>query len=62
MQMPKSFGGSDYFYYALTPDSMIWKNSTSRYQQTVVPQVIVDSGTTLNVFPFGKPTLCHYPL
>ncbi|KAK1760766.1 aspartic peptidase domain-containing protein [Echria macrotheca] len=51
-KMPKSFGGSDYLYYALTPDKMVWKNSTSKAEQTVLPQVIVDSGTTLNVFPY----------
>jgi len=50
--MAKSFGGSDYFYYALTPDSMVWENSTARVEQNTVPQLIVDSGTTLNVFPY----------
>ncbi|KAK3358999.1 aspartic peptidase domain-containing protein [Lasiosphaeria hispida] len=51
-KMPKSFGGSDYFYYALTPDSLVWNSSRSRVQQETLPQVIVDSGTTLNVFPY----------
>ncbi|KAK0720659.1 aspartic peptidase domain-containing protein [Lasiosphaeris hirsuta] len=53
-KMPKSFGGSDYFYYALTPDSLVWNSSRSRVQQETLPQVIVDSGTSLNVFPYGE--------
>lgn len=53
--MTKSFGGSDYLYYALTPDSMLWKNSSNQLEQkSGLPQVIIDSGTTLNVFPYGE--------
>jgi len=52
-QMPRSFGRSDYFYYALTPERMVWKNNHSAVTEDVVPQLIVDSGTTLNVFPYG---------
>jgi len=33
---------------------MVCENSTSRLEQDTLPQVIVDSGTTLNVFPFGE--------
>ncbi|KAK0651932.1 aspartic peptidase domain-containing protein [Cercophora newfieldiana] len=52
-KMAKSFGGSDYFYYALTPETIVWKNSTNQTEQkSRLPQVIVDSGTTLNVLPY----------
>lgn len=51
-KMPKPFGGSDYFYYAFTPSSLTWGNSTSHRSETSLPQAIVDSGTTLNVFPY----------
>jgi len=51
-KMPKPFGGSDYFYYAFTPSSITWGNFTSHRNETSLPQAIVDSGTTLNVFPY----------
>ncbi|KAK0626641.1 aspartic peptidase domain-containing protein [Immersiella caudata] len=50
-KMPKAFGGEDYFYYALTPEGMYWGSSSGMVEKKEgMPQVIVDSGTTLNVF------------
>jgi hypothetical protein len=55
-KMAKPFGGEDYFYYALTPEAMVWGNASGGRveRREGLPQLIVDSGTTLNVFPHGR--------
>ncbi|KAK0727983.1 aspartic peptidase domain-containing protein [Lasiosphaeria miniovina] len=50
-KMDKRFGGTDYFFYTMTPDRLVWNTSTQAKEWRAL-QVIVDSGTTLNLFPY----------
>ncbi|KAK3378147.1 aspartic peptidase domain-containing protein [Podospora didyma] len=51
-KMSKQFGGSDYFFYTMTAEQLLWKNRTQSGQQQPL-KVIVDSGTTLNLLPYN---------
>ncbi|KAI0491071.1 aspartic peptidase domain-containing protein [Xylaria cf. heliscus] len=44
-------GRTDYFYYAVKLDSMRWAGASKNQSVADPPSMIVDSGTTLNLFP-----------
>ncbi|KAI2641613.1 acid protease [Hypomontagnella submonticulosa] len=44
-------GRQDYFYYDIAVDSMSWNGSTINQTATNLPNHLVDSGTTINLFP-----------
>ncbi|KAI0546308.1 aspartic peptidase domain-containing protein, partial [Xylaria curta] len=44
-------GKTDYFYYDIKLDSMHWVSETKNQSVTNPPNMIVDSGTTINLFP-----------
>ncbi|OTB07733.1 hypothetical protein M426DRAFT_53221 [Hypoxylon sp. CI-4A] len=44
-------GKTDYFYYDIAIDSMTWNSSTVTQTATNLPNHIVDSGITINLFP-----------
>ncbi|KAI1746183.1 aspartic peptidase domain-containing protein [Xylaria scruposa] len=44
-------GKTDYFYYDIKLDSMHWISETKNQSVTNLPGMIVDSGTTINLFP-----------
>ncbi|KAI1415273.1 acid protease [Hypoxylon sp. FL1857] len=44
-------GRTDYFYYDIEIDSMSWNSSTINQTATNLPNMLVDSGTTINLFP-----------
>ncbi|KAI4860082.1 acid protease [Hypoxylon rubiginosum] len=44
-------GRTDYFYYDVEIDSMSWSSSTVNQTATNLPKMVVDSGTTINLFP-----------
>ncbi|KAH9901985.1 acid protease [Xylariomycetidae sp. FL2044] len=44
-------GATDYFYYDIKIDSMNWNSSTLSQVATNLPNHLVDSGTTINLFP-----------
>ncbi|EJT74028.1 hypothetical protein GGTG_07877 [Gaeumannomyces tritici R3-111a-1] len=45
-------GVVDYFYYTALPDAISFNNSQRALRASNVPAFIVDSGTTLNLFPY----------
>ncbi|KAL8301540.1 hypothetical protein RB597_002117 [Gaeumannomyces tritici] len=45
-------GVVDYFYYTVLPDAISFNNSQRALRASNVPAFIVDSGTTLNLFPY----------
>ncbi|OTA91764.1 hypothetical protein M434DRAFT_75704 [Hypoxylon sp. CO27-5] len=42
---------TDYFYYDIAIDSISWNSSTINQTATNLPHMLVDSGTTINLFP-----------
>ncbi|KAI1390936.1 acid protease [Hypoxylon trugodes] len=44
-------GKTDYFYYDIAIDSISWNSSTINQTATNLPNMLVDSGTTINLFP-----------
>lgn len=44
-------GKTDYFYYDIEIDSISWNSSTINQTATNLPNHLVDSGTTINLFP-----------
>ncbi|KAI1080628.1 aspartic peptidase domain-containing protein [Whalleya microplaca] len=44
-------GTTDYFYYDIPIDSMHWNGTTISQTATNLPNMLVDSGTTINLFP-----------
>ncbi|KAL7625122.1 hypothetical protein AAE478_004336 [Parahypoxylon ruwenzoriense] len=44
-------GRTDYFYYDIEIDSMSWNSETVNQTATNLPDMLVDSGTTINLFP-----------
>ncbi|KAI5865553.1 aspartic peptidase domain-containing protein [Durotheca rogersii] len=44
-------GKTDYFYYDIKIDSMSWSSKTVKQTATNLPNILVDSGTTINLFP-----------
>ncbi|KAI0457102.1 aspartic peptidase domain-containing protein [Xylaria acuta] len=44
-------GKTDYFYYVIKLDSVRWASETRNQSVTNPPSMIVDSGTTINLFP-----------
>ncbi|CAJ2508226.1 Uu.00g094120.m01.CDS01 [Anthostomella pinea] len=44
-------GKTDYFYYSIKVDSMHWSSHTLNQTATHLPTMVVDSGTTINLFP-----------
>ncbi|KAI1342085.1 aspartic peptidase domain-containing protein [Xylariaceae sp. FL0016] len=49
-------GKTDYFYYDIKVDSMHWNSSTINQTATGLPNMLVDSGTTINLFPSNVAT------
>ncbi|KAI1121006.1 aspartic peptidase domain-containing protein [Nemania abortiva] len=44
-------GRTDYFYYNIKIDSMRWTSATKNQSVSNPPSMLVDSGTTINLFP-----------
>ncbi|KAI1104302.1 acid protease [Jackrogersella minutella] len=44
-------GRTDYFYYTIAIDSISWNSSTINQTATNLPNMLVDSGTAINLFP-----------
>ncbi|KAI1150808.1 aspartic peptidase domain-containing protein [Nemania diffusa] len=44
-------GKTDYFYYNIKIDSLRWANATRNQSVATPPSMLVDSGTTINLFP-----------
>ncbi|KAI0108623.1 aspartic peptidase domain-containing protein [Nemania sp. FL0031] len=44
-------GRTDYFYYNINIDSIRWVSATKNQSVTKPPSMLVDSGTTINLFP-----------
>ncbi|KAJ8124786.1 hypothetical protein O1611_g8854 [Lasiodiplodia mahajangana] len=44
-------GRTDYFYYNINIDSIRWVSATKNQSVTSPPSMLVDSGTTINLFP-----------
>ncbi|KAH8888855.1 acid protease [Thozetella sp. PMI_491] len=51
-KMGRRSGGSDYFYYTINPELFSWNSTQLNQTMSPGPQVIVDSGTTLNLLPY----------
>jgi len=47
-------GPPEHLYYQIAPQKMIWNSSTSNGSDEKPVEMIVDSGTTLNLFPYSK--------
>ncbi len=49
-------GSSEYMYYQIAIDKMVWNATTAAASggDSSPPDYIVDSGTTLNLMPYGK--------
>ncbi len=49
-------GSSEYLYYQIGVDKMVWNGTTDTTSggDSSPPDYIVDSGTTLNLMPYGK--------
>ncbi|KAI1375242.1 acid protease [Hypoxylon crocopeplum] len=50
-QATTNSGKTDYFYYDIVIDSISWNSSTIKQTATNLPNMLVDSGTTINLFP-----------
>ncbi|KAK6951893.1 hypothetical protein Daesc_006418 [Daldinia eschscholtzii] len=47
---------TDYFFYEVAVDSISWNSSTISQEATNLPHMIVDSATTINLFPLNVAT------
>ncbi len=51
-------GDPRYMYYQIGVDKMTWNSSLLNASSTTPPDFIVDSGTTMNLFPYGASPPC----
>ncbi|KAI0119391.1 acid protease [Daldinia grandis] len=51
IQKTTNNGKADYSFYDIAPDSISWNSSTVSQVATDLPHMLVDSGTTINLFP-----------
>lgn len=58
-QLRRVDGVVDYFFYTVLPDALTFNNSRRALRASNMPAFIVDSGTTLNLFPYGTHSFCH---
>ncbi|KAI1805400.1 acid protease [Daldinia bambusicola] len=49
-------GKTDYFFYEVAVDSIVWNSSTVAQEATDIPHMVVDSATTINLFPLNVAT------